>query len=217
VLQCYCCCYCYCAHSNPSRPSSTFFFFLRLRQIPGLRRAFPLDLPRAAVGPGVLYTRQSRCRSWEPSQHVVFGPATLQISVWAAVSTRGAWWTLPVHGRRPCARRRGLAAGERRRGPREWPAARPRVSPALAGGERGQCVFYATSTGFIDDRRFYAQDMPLILFTHIPLYRPSDSNCGPLREKGIIPFVHGEGYQTLLNPETSQLLLDELQPTLIFR
>jgi hypothetical protein len=59
--------------------------------------------------------------------------------------------------------------------------------------------------------------MPLILFTHIPLYRPSDSNCGPLREKGIIPFVHGEGYQTLLNPETSQLLLDELQPTLIFR
>ncbi|KAF8472905.1 Metallo-dependent phosphatase-like protein [Russula ochroleuca] len=61
-----------------------------------------------------------------------------------------------------------------------------------------------------------AANMPLILFTHIPLYRPSDSNCGPLREKGIIPFVHGEGYQTLLNPETSQLLLDELQPTLIF-
>lgn len=59
--------------------------------------------------------------------------------------------------------------------------------------------------------------MPLILFTHIPLYRPSDSDCGPLREKGNIPYVRGEGYQTLLSPETSQRLLDELSPALIFR
>ncbi|KAF8502047.1 Metallo-dependent phosphatase-like protein [Russula emetica] len=57
---------------------------------------------------------------------------------------------------------------------------------------------------------------PLILFSHIPLYRPSDSNCGPLREKGIIPYVRGDGYQTLLSPETSRLLLDELSPTVIF-
>ena len=61
------------------------------------------------------------------------------------------------------------------------------------------------------------KDTPLILFTHIPLYRPSDSNCGPLRENGIIPYRRGEGYQTLLNPETSRLLLDELSPTVIFR
>jgi len=40
------------------------------------------------------------------------------------------------------------------------------------------------------------KDTPLILFTHIPLYRPSDSNCGPLHEKGIIPYVRGKGYQT---------------------
>jgi hypothetical protein len=59
--------------------------------------------------------------------------------------------------------------------------------------------------------------MPLILFTHIPLYRPSDSNCGPLREKGVIPYERGEGYQTSLSPETSRLLLDELSPTVIFR
>lgn len=61
------------------------------------------------------------------------------------------------------------------------------------------------------------QDAPLILFTHIPLYRPPNSNCGPLREKGYIPTAHGVGYQTLLTPETSQLLLDSLRPTLIFR
>ena len=69
----------------------------------------------------------------------------------------------------------------------------------------------------IDDRLFCAKDAPLILFTHIPLYRSSDSNCGPLREKGTIPYVTGEGYQTVLSPETSQLLLNELHPTLIFR
>jgi hypothetical protein len=57
----------------------------------------------------------------------------------------------------------------------------------------------------------------LILFTHIPLYRSPDSSCGPLREKGVIPAVRGEGYQTLFTPETSQLLLNELHPTLIFR
>lgn len=61
------------------------------------------------------------------------------------------------------------------------------------------------------------KDTPLILFTHIPLYRPSDSNCGPLREKGTIFYVRGEGYQTLLSPETSRLLLDELKPSVIFR
>jgi hypothetical protein len=61
------------------------------------------------------------------------------------------------------------------------------------------------------------KDTPLILFTHIPLYRPSDSNCGPLREKGIMPYARGEGYQTLLSPETSRLLLDQLSPTVIFR
>jgi len=61
------------------------------------------------------------------------------------------------------------------------------------------------------------KDAPLILFTHIPLYRFPGSNCGPLREKGSIPAVRGDGYQTLLSPETSQLLLNELGPTLIFR
>jgi len=61
------------------------------------------------------------------------------------------------------------------------------------------------------------KDTPLILFTHIPLYRPFGSNCGPLREKGIISYARGEGYQTSLSPETSQLLLDQLSPTVIFR
>ncbi|KAI0256084.1 Metallo-dependent phosphatase-like protein [Lactifluus subvellereus] len=59
-------------------------------------------------------------------------------------------------------------------------------------------------------------DTPLILFSHIPLYRPPDSDCGPLREKGSIPAVRGRGYQTVLSPETSHLLLTSFRPTLIF-
>ena len=61
------------------------------------------------------------------------------------------------------------------------------------------------------------KDHPLILFSHIPLYRPPYSDCGRLREKGSIPVARGEGYQTLLSPETSQLLLNTLRPSLIFR
>jgi ethanolamine phosphate phosphodiesterase len=61
------------------------------------------------------------------------------------------------------------------------------------------------------------KDTPLILFSHIPLYRPPYSDCGRLREKGSIPVARGEGYQTLLSPETSQLLLNTLRPSLIFR
>jgi len=56
----------------------------------------------------------------------------------------------------------------------------------------------------------------LILFTHIPLFRSPQSSCGPLREKGTLPAVRGLGYQTQLTPETSELLFNELEPTLIF-
>ncbi|KAH9961335.1 Metallo-dependent phosphatase-like protein [Russula dissimulans] len=61
----------------------------------------------------------------------------------------------------------------------------------------------------------HAADAPLILLTHIPLFRES-SSCGPLREKGSLPAVRGLGYQTQYTPETSELLFNELEPTLIF-
>src|SRR6266404_5519059 len=60
-------------------------------------------------------------------------------------------------------------------------------------------------------------DAPLILLSHIPLYRSPNASCGPLREKGSIPAVRGNGYQTQLSPETSRLLLEEFRPSLIFR
>ncbi|KAI9442239.1 Metallo-dependent phosphatase-like protein [Lactarius indigo] len=65
-------------------------------------------------------------------------------------------------------------------------------------------------------RMQHAPDAPLILLSHIPLYRSSNSSCGPLRERGSIPAVRGNGYQTQLSPETSKLLLEEFRPSLIF-
>ncbi|KAI9463657.1 Metallo-dependent phosphatase-like protein [Lactarius psammicola] len=62
----------------------------------------------------------------------------------------------------------------------------------------------------------HTPDAPLILLSHIPLYRFSNSSCGPLRERGTIPAVRGNGYQTQLSPETSRLLLEEFRPSLIF-
>ncbi|KAF8274553.1 Metallo-dependent phosphatase-like protein [Lactarius quietus] len=65
-------------------------------------------------------------------------------------------------------------------------------------------------------RMQHAPDAPLILMSHIPLYRFPNSSCGPLREKGSIPAVRGNGYQTQLSLETSRLLLEEFRPALIF-
>ncbi|ORX39017.1 Metallo-dependent phosphatase-like protein [Kockovaella imperatae] len=56
---------------------------------------------------------------------------------------------------------------------------------------------------------------PKILLSHIPLARPEKASCGPLREHGRIAKGAGPGYQNLLGRETSQFLLEELQPSLV--
>jgi hypothetical protein len=65
-------------------------------------------------------------------------------------------------------------------------------------------------------RMQHTPDAPLILLSHIPLYRFPNSSCGPLRERGSIPAVRGNGYQTQLSLETSRMLLEEFRPSLIF-
>ena len=56
-----------------------------------------------------------------------------------------------------------------------------------------------------------------VLFTHIPLSRPDDINCGPLRERGTILPGIGLGYQNTLGKDATRFLLDNLRPSLIFR
>ncbi|KAI0063610.1 Metallo-dependent phosphatase [Artomyces pyxidatus] len=61
-----------------------------------------------------------------------------------------------------------------------------------------------------------AGDKPLILFSHIPLTRPYNADCGPLREKGHVDAGSGYGYENTLSPETSNMLLKTFRPSLIF-
>lgn len=57
----------------------------------------------------------------------------------------------------------------------------------------------------------------MILFSHIPLFRPDTASCGPLREKGTIRRGAGLGYQNTLGRQASDFLLDHIQPSVIFR
>lgn len=56
---------------------------------------------------------------------------------------------------------------------------------------------------------------PIILFSHIPLYRPDGRSCGPLREKGTIRPGVGIGYQNTLGKEATKRLLETLRLKLI--
>ncbi|KAJ2989890.1 hypothetical protein NUW54_g8643 [Trametes sanguinea] len=55
-----------------------------------------------------------------------------------------------------------------------------------------------------------------ILFTHVPLYRPEGTPCGPLRERGTLRQGRGLGYQNLLSEQASQFLLQSIRPAIIF-
>lgn len=78
--------------------------------------------------------------------------------------------------------------------------------PAVAGG----------SVDFVKRYAARGHASPIVLFTHIPLARPLDADCGPLRERGTIRQGHGFGYQNTLSNEASQFLLRSLGPSLIF-
>ncbi|KAL1925524.1 uncharacterized protein VTP21DRAFT_407 [Calcarisporiella thermophila] len=57
---------------------------------------------------------------------------------------------------------------------------------------------------------------PRILFTHVPLYRPSGSYCGPERSHiGSIENGSGYQYQNLIDQTLSQRILATLQPSLV--
>lgn len=57
---------------------------------------------------------------------------------------------------------------------------------------------------------------PVILFSHIPLYRQDGKSCGPLRERGTLRPGAGHGYQNTLAKHASQRLVQALKPIAIF-
>jgi len=58
---------------------------------------------------------------------------------------------------------------------------------------------------------------PVVLFTHIPLFRPDTASCGPLRESGTIRRGAGPNYQSTVGKHVSAFLLDHLHPTMVLR
>lgn len=59
-------------------------------------------------------------------------------------------------------------------------------------------------------------DRPIVLLSHIPLSRPARQSCGILREKGSIRAGAGHGYQNMLGKQTTEFILRNLQPSVVF-
>ncbi|CAN1317328.1 Uncharacterized protein C630.12 [Linum perenne] len=64
--------------------------------------------------------------------------------------------------------------------------------------------------------------MPKILLTHIPLYRPDNTYCGPLRKSPIINqvaiyilYLHLSLYQNYVTEDSSNKLLNSIKPVLV--
>lgn len=57
---------------------------------------------------------------------------------------------------------------------------------------------------------------PIIIFSHIPLYRPDGSPCGPERETRPFSWVYGHQYITEVNPTLSDEIIQNLHPAFIF-
>ncbi|VDB95220.1 unnamed protein product [Peniophora sp. CBMAI 1063] len=62
------------------------------------------------------------------------------------------------------------------------------------------------------------EDQPprVVLFSHIPLWRDMNVDCGPNRERGTLREGRGFGYENTLSPAISRNLLDGFQPVVIF-
>jgi len=62
----------------------------------------------------------------------------------------------------------------------------------------------------------HTSQFPTIILTHVPFYRDSDKDCGPLRERGhAIPISNGYQYQNVLTPLISKDIVDRLDASQI--
>ena len=57
----------------------------------------------------------------------------------------------------------------------------------------------------------HRSSFPTVLLTHVPLFRPPDTDCGPFRERGKgIPISKGYQYQNVLTPQISKDVIESL-------
>ncbi|KTW28638.1 uncharacterized protein T551_02488 [Pneumocystis jirovecii RU7] len=68
-----------------------------------------------------------------------------------------------------------------------------------------------------DLKRTYNQDYPRILLSHVPLFRPANTPCGPNREKNTsIKLERGFEYQNVILPNLSTIVLENVRPIAVF-
>ena len=72
---------------------------------------------------------------------------------------------------------------------------------------------YESPLSFLDNLPAPREVIPRILFTHIPLYRPPDTDCGEYRESNR-PIQYGGGYQyqNTMSEEMSNKILNATWP-----
>ncbi|KAI0682059.1 Metallo-dependent phosphatase-like protein, partial [Cytidiella melzeri] len=80
-----------------------------------------------------------------------------------------------------------------------------------AANPNGPIAFAQQSAEVVHSERH-----PTVLLTHIPLFRPRDTSCGPLREHGTIREGSGYGYQNTLDYLVSNMHLEGIRPSVIF-
>jgi hypothetical protein len=70
---------------------------------------------------------------------------------------------------------------------------------------------------FLGDVSSYKDDRPVILFTHVPLYRPNTASCG-VSSRMTSNIYQGAGYQyqNLVEPTLTQLILESIKPEFVF-
>lgn len=61
-------------------------------------------------------------------------------------------------------------------------------------------------------------EYPRVLISHVPFYRFNDiQSCGPLRESNkLFPVMRGKQYQTVIEYELSQTILNTIRPSILF-
>jgi hypothetical protein len=83
--------------------------------------------------------------------------------------------------------------------------------------ERGsQEPQYSEAWKFINSFEKMNETVPRILFSHIPLHRNGESECGKEYRTRPLSQGHGYDYQNLLSEMTSNMLVEKLKPNRIF-
>lgn len=102
-----------------------------------------------------------------------------------------------------------------------WAASKPEGAIAFAqqSAEVARALLSLRTMGSTPDYLFLtgASKLPTVLLTHIPLYRRRTANCGPFREHGTIREGAGYGYENTLSIPGSDMLLEGIRPSIIFR